>query len=121
MTELSGHITLAVERAHGLNQTRICDDGLFLVTQRRYAVEDGAVVMPRLEREIGVEQRAVLDEDIHEDDSPEHIAQILCGKDCLAERAGVLKDIHGHLVKICIKDTRLAVASLQRGLSARLS
>ncbi len=120
MTELSGEIAMVIERAHGLNHTRICDDGLFLVAENRYAIENGAVVMPRLEREISLEQRDVLDENIGEDATCEQIANVLNGKDCLAQKTGVLKDIHSHLVAICIKDTRLAIASLNNGLAARL-
>ncbi len=115
ITDLSNKVALPIERAHGLNHTRICDDGLFLVRQNRYAIENGVVVMPRLEHEIILASRDVLDEEVGEDSMPAEIARVLHGKDCLAEKAGVLKDIHRHLVTICIKDTRLAVASLRRG------
>ena len=119
ITTLSDAIALSVESAHGLNHSRICDDGLFLVRENRYAIEDGAIAMPRLEREIRRKKRDVLDEDVKEDAMPFEIANALQGKDCLAEKAGVLKDMYTHLVTICIKDTRLAVASLRRGQKAR--
>lgn len=96
-----------VEAEHGLGLgVATFDHSLFLIGQDRYALQGGAVVMPRLGLEI-LRQRAIASE-----------TRELTGGGCHAHQAGELEKIYQHIIDISVRDARLAAASLARAVKA---
>lgn len=109
LTTQPSKVAGSVEVEHGISLTRSYDD-FDLVLMGRYDIKDGLVTLPFFESEIYHQNVRV--QRCAEGETPDISTQVRCQ----AHRADILKSIYDNLLDIVLKDDRLAVASLRRGL-----